>query len=299
MELGLTAIVLLGALGQTPHVTVRGSTAAIGADRAVGDVLVIDGAVDVAGVARGYLFAVSSTVTLRSSSVVLSPMAIHGGALIIEPGAQLPGSITLAGARVIGRLPPDVVVDRTSAPSRAARRAMARFLAFDRPIPAPDVGFDAVAAWSPGPGFVLEHSLDDPRELVVGGVARLTFTSEKIRAVAQRGFHKDGEGTVLFTAVELADDATSAAFWGALAQVPERAVSSSVRTAMGDGAHWWFVRAQRGCLLWRRGRWFFALETKTVDERPAPSTEDPLAFTDRARIALTESFGLSEQEAPP
>lgn len=301
MGLPITAaLALVAAVGTGPHLTVRGSTAAVAADRAVGDVLVIDGALELSGVVRGFLFAVSSTVVLHGSAVVLSPMALHGGRLIVEPGAQLPASITLAGTVVQGELPADATVDRTRAPSRAARRAMARYLAFDRPVPAPGVGFDAVAAWTPGADYDLQQSLDDPRELVVGGVARLTFTSDKVRAVAQRSFRSRTQDTVLFTAVELADEATSRAFWAALAAVPERAVSSSVRSALGDGAHWWFVRQGRGCLLWRRDRWFFALETTAPAsaDTTAPST-DPLAFTDRARIALSESFSVSLDDAGP
>jgi hypothetical protein len=282
----VAALALTCALGQTPtHVVAQGGDTTVGPDQAVGDVLVIDGRLELAGVVRGYLYAVSSTVVLHSSAVLLSAGALHGGHLVVEPGARL-GALTLAGTTLDGELPEGANVERTRSPSRAALRAMRARLPFARPTPAEGVTLDAVRAWTPPGDYRLEHSLDDPRELVVGGVAKLTFTSDKIVGVAQRGFHADGQGTVLLTAVELADATTGAALWKALAQVPERAVSASVRTALGDGAHWWFVRQRRGALLWQRGRWFFALETRADDDRA-----DPLALTEQASIALTESFG--------
>jgi hypothetical protein len=69
----VAALALTCALGQTPtHVVAQGRDTSVGPDQAVGDVLVIDGRLELAGVVRGYLYAVSSTVVLRSSAVLLS-----------------------------------------------------------------------------------------------------------------------------------------------------------------------------------------------------------------------------------
>jgi hypothetical protein len=246
-------------------------------DQQVGDLLVIDGKVDLRGVVRGHVFAVDSEVVVRSTAVVLKSMTVNRGSLRVEMGAVLPQSITLAGVRVLGPDGPIVVkngdtVDLGRAGttvtvlgtklSTASVTLMKSVLPFERFVPDDNMILDDMKPWDPGLGLELKKEAEKPKELLVGGITKLAFVSENVKGAFQRGY-KGVRGTVLFTGVQLRDQVAARALWAEIERVaPEAKVSLSVKSGLGDGAHWYFRSKNRHCMLWQKGTWFFAVETK-------------------------------------
>lgn len=272
----------------------------------VNDVLVIDGKVEIEGVVRGFVVAVDAEVVLRSSAVLLKSVRLVGGHLEVERGAVLPASIELFGARLtrpdqsVANPPPggrlELAIGQTQislSPSEldAGQHALMKaILPFDRFVPKSGATIAVVAQLDPGLGLHLERATDAPRELLVGGVLKLSFISDKVVAARQSGW-AGPRGRALLASVELKDDPSAAALWDALAAVPESKVRHSVRTRLGRGAHWFFTHEDRAVLLWTRDRWFFALETR-LDADPstlAQQTQFSAQVGDALRRSLEQA----------
>lgn len=272
----------------------------------VNDVLIIDGKVEIEGVVRGYLVAVDAEVVVRASAVMLRPIRLVGGHLEVERGAVLPASIELYGARLtrpdqsVANPPPsgrlELAIGQTQvslSPSEldpGQHALMKAVLPFDRFVPKNGAGIEVVARLDPGLGLRQERSTAAPRELLVGGVLKLSFVSDKVVAAWQSGW-AGPRGRALLAAVELKDPESAAALWDALAAVPESKVRHSVRTRLGRGAHWFFTHDDRAVLLWTRDRWFFALETR-LDADPstlAQQTQFSAQVGDALRRSLEQA----------
>ncbi len=272
----------------------------------VNDVLVVEGKVEIEGVVRGFVVAVDAEIIVRSSAVLLRPIRLVGGHLELERGAVLPASIELFGARLtrpdqstvaappngrvelsIGQTQVSLSASELDAAQHALMKAV---LPFDRFVPKNTAGIEAVAQLDPGLGMLLERSVPAPRELVIGSVFKLSFISDKVVAARQSGW-AGPRGRALLAAVELKDPESAVALWDAVAAIPESKVRHSVRTRLGQGAHWFFTHDDRAVLLWTRDRWFFALETR-LDADPvtlAQQTQFSFQVGDALRRSLEQA----------
>lgn len=272
-----------------PHLTVEGGQRVIGEAEVVGDLVVAGGEVEVAGVVRGFVYAVGARVKLGKTAVALKTITVEGGALEVAPGAILPKTIHLVGASLAA---PELVLEpnkrgqhtlgettihlEPGAPDPARLALMKAVLPFERFAPPSELGLSALGGWHPGLGFVAEEQTEAPSELLVGGLLRLSFVSGSVRGAEQRSY-RGPRGAARFTLVEVADASAAEALWAKLAALPAERVSLSVKSALGDGAHWFFRNDGRVCLLWQRGRWLFALESKLDGPEPTLSNEVQLS----------------------
>jgi hypothetical protein len=262
-----------------PYTVIQSKTATLGEDRQTGDLLVIDGRVEIRGVVRGYVFAVDSEVIVGPTAVLLKAVSLHGGAIQIADGAVLPGAIVLenaeleaAGVHVLKtqattelNLGDTKISVQPSDLPKAKLDLMKLILPFDRFTPDVGARIEDLGAWSPGLGLELKREANPKEELVVGGLARLMLESAHVKGSFQRGY-RGPRGTVLLTAVQLDSELTARAFWREIANIPESSVRFSVKTELGDGAHWFFRHKNRSCMLWQRGVWFLAAETRLGGE---------------------------------
>jgi hypothetical protein len=208
-------------------------------------------------------------------------MTVNKGTLRVEMGAVLPPSIALADARVIGphgaiapksgekidlgRAGTTVTLSQTKL-STASITLMKSVLPFERFIPGDSTAIQDLKPWGPGLGLELKKDEEEPKEVVVGGIAKLTFVSENVKGAFQRGY-KGARGTVLLTGVQLKDGVAARALWAEIERVaPEAKVSLSLKSALGDGSHWYFRHKNRHCMLWQRGNWLFGVETKLASQ---------------------------------
>jgi hypothetical protein len=271
------------------YTVIQSGATTVEVDQEVGDLLLIDAKADIRGVVRGHVFSVDSEVVVRSTAVVLKSMTINKGTLRVEMGAVLPQSIALADAHIIGPYgevsPLDgqkVELGRAGTTlsvlatklSTASVALMKSVLPFDRFTPEAGMSMKDLEAWDPGLGLELKKNDASPKEVTVGGITKLAFVSGNVKGAFQKGY-KGARGTVLLTAVELKDAPTAKALWSEIERVaPEAKVALSLKTSLGDGSHWYFRNRGRHAMLWQRGPWFFAVETKL-------SSEDTTAFQER------------------
>lgn len=275
----------------------------IAIDEVVGDLVVVDGKVEIAGVVRGHVYAIGSEVAVRSSGIVLEPMTLAQGALHLEEGAVLPKSIHLMSARFFGpageSVPPsgrlslaegatEVLASRGEL-SAASLALMRSTIPFDRFTPPPDMDVAELRAWHPGLGLELKKFVEDPEELVVGGVTKLTFVSEKVSGAFQRGY-RGARGTVLLTGVRLVDDQAAKSLWSEIERVRSRVnVSLSLKSELGPGAHWFYRHHGRYCMLWQSGRWFIAVETR-LQQDEGGSIHQQQQFNEQVVAALRRTL---------
>lgn len=281
--LAASGVVSLPALAEGPFVRVVGEPAQIPVDRAVGDLLVVDGGLDLDGVVRGHLFAIDAEVTLGPDAVVLGSVTLVRGALKLDPASALPAEVRLEGTHVHGAplepgerrtLPGGAVLAQASdAPSDAAVALMKDVLTFDRFGPPDGTTVRELRAWHPGMGLEVKRFVERPPKLVVGGVTRLSFVSEKVQGSFQRGY-RGPMGSVLVSGVKLADLDAAKALWAQVQGVEARAgVELSVQSDLGPGAHWFFRKKGRYVMLWQRGPWFFGVESRLAKPDAAAADE--------------------------
>ena len=298
--------------GEVEHLRTVSSSVAIDVGRAVGDVVVVDGPLSIDGVVRGHVFAVDSAVELGDHAVVMGSVTVHRGSLTIRPGAALPETIYLHGARFAGpngeKLRPgqtlklgtaEVSVASTAA-STASVELMKWVLPFERFVPRAGLTAKDLDGWHPEEGLELRRIVASPRELTVGGIARLTFVSDKVRGAFQRGY-RGPAGTVLITAVQLQDAPTAEALWQQVESAGRRVkLRLSVKTGLGDGAHWFFKRRNRYCMMWQRSSWLFAVETRLSnrDARLFPQAQFSERVLDSLQRQLSQSSALSRGVQP-
>lgn len=301
------AIAAIATSSTPPYTVVRSATTTIAVEDEIGDLLVIDGKVQIRGVVRGFVYAVGGEVTAGSTAVLLKPISIKGGTLRLEDGAVLPPSIDLDASRLFranGSLQPkagarsslslgETNVTLRDDPLPPAKLALMKaVLPFDRFVPPADKSIADLARWHPGLGLELKRDEGAAKELLIGGIARLTFVSEKVSGAFQRGY-KGGRGTVLVSGAKLTDEATAKKFWLQIAAIPEDKVTLSVRSALGDGAHWFFRHKGRFCMLWQKGPWFFSVETKLGAESPSIGQE--AQFSEQVLTALRNQLEQVKQ----
>ena len=239
-----------GSAAIPPYVRVVSSTTSIAPDQAVGDVLVIDGRVEIFGVVRGHVFAVDGQVDVGPAGMVLGSITVTGGDLHVREGAAVPKAI---------------LIERDTSTTSLA--LMKRVLPFGRFVPDPELSVSTLDAWSPGMDLEERRALEDPDEVVIGGLVRLKFVSRKVRDTFQRGFKGD-RGTVLISAIRLSDSDSARALFSEISRAGDQAgVKVSVKCELGDGAHWFFRRKKRYTMLWTRGDWVLAVESRLAAGR--------------------------------
>lgn len=290
----LVSILILSALAQTaaPYIIVKGATRTLALEEEAGDLLVVDGKLEIAGVVRGHVFAIDSEITVRSTAVVLSSLAVHRGTLRVEDGAVLPATITLKDAKLIGRegeLRPangekaalgragtTIELDGTVL-STASVALMKSVLPFERFAPSAQTSIDQLVDWTPGLGLTKKMETVAPQQMTIGGITKLSFVSGKARGAMQNGF-RGARGTVLFSVIELEDENAAKALWSEVERAGSAAnVSLSVKTGLGGGAHWFFKKKGRYVMLWQQGPWFFAVETKLASDEATLYQEKQLS----------------------
>ncbi|MEM7675534.1 MAG: polymer-forming cytoskeletal protein [Myxococcota bacterium] len=286
------------------HLRVANSSTSIAVDQVFGDVVAVDGALTVDGVVRGHIFSVDTQVTLAERAVVLGSITAYRGALRVHRGAVLPETTTLHGTDFSSEEGPSpeleapVRVGRgevvaVSPASNVSIELMKRILPFARFVPGPTTTVEDLNGWHPDPDLPLRRVIEKPNALTVGGIARLTFVSNKVLGALQRGY-RGAPGTVLVTAVQLQDPASATALWTELEAADQRgALRLSVKSALGDGAHWFFKRRDRLCMLWQRGHWVLAVETRVA--KPKADLFHQLQFSERVLRSLEQK--LIEQSA--
>src|SRR5688572_24892906 len=100
MSLGPLLAAAVASTAVPPYTVVRSATATIGLEEEVGDLLIIDGKVEVRGVVRGFIYAVGGEVIARSTAVILKPITMKGGSIRLEDGAVLPQEMDLSDTRL-------------------------------------------------------------------------------------------------------------------------------------------------------------------------------------------------------
>lgn len=274
-------VLALGLLASTPaladlapHIMVTRASHTIEAQDQVGDLLVIDGRLDVYGVVRGYIFAVNSDVVIHSTAIVLKVVTLNAGSLELDARAVLPSRISLRDVAVrdgngatISVLPGQTrafssttLVASSQPLTAASEELMRQMLPFDRPVPRRSASIAQMVSWE-APGTSRERLARGESSMTVGGLVRLGFVSERVVDSFQAEY-RGARGAIRFSAVKLRDESTGAAFWAQIEQVPESAVDMSVRSGLGDGAHWFFRHRNRYTLAWWQDDWFFAVETR-------------------------------------
>jgi hypothetical protein len=268
-------------------------------DRAVGDLLILGGSLNLNGVVRGHIFAVDADVSFGPDALVLGSVSLLRGGLKVDPQARLPAEVALEGVHVHGQglqpgqrraLPSGaVLVQAPTTPSDGAVALMKDVLAFDRFAPADGMDVRDLRGWHPGLGLTVKRFVERPPQVVVGGVTRLSFVSDKVLGAFQRGYRGDA-GSVLLTGVRLVDVPTAQALWGQVESVEDQAgVELSVKSDLGPGAHWFFRKKGRYVTLWQRGPWFFGVETRLA--KPGATPEEEKQFLDQVLASLRQ--GLS------
>lgn len=302
MPLGVfvTLVVSAGvARAEPPYLRVVDERVEIPVDRAVGDLLVLGGSLELDGVVRGHVFAVDSEVHIGPDALVLGSVNLVRGGLKVDPQAHLPAEVAMEGVHVHGEgLGPGerrklasgtVLVQAPTVPGDGAVALMRSVLAFDRFAPPDTLDVRDLRGWHPGLGLTVKRFVERPPQVVVGGVTRLSFVSDKVQGAFQRGYRGE-TGSVLLTGVRLVDDDTATALWGQVESVEDRAgVELSVKSDLGQGAHWFFRKKGRYVMLWQRGPWFFGVEARLA--QPDATPEQQKQFLDQVLASLRQ--GLS------
>ncbi|MBK6685626.1 MAG: hypothetical protein IPG45_14245 [Deltaproteobacteria bacterium] len=275
-------------------------TAQVGVEEVVGDLLIVGGKVELAGVARGHVYAIDAELFVRSTAVVPTSLTMIRGTLRLEAGAVLPESIDLVGAKLAGPsgegLKPGGAINLNGAmvnlaptePSTVSVALMKSVLPFQRFAPGSDRKISSLRGWDPGLGLKAARFVEDPKELTLGGVARLNFVSGRTEGAFQRGY-KGARGSVLFTGIKAATPDAQALYQELVKAFTQAKVSLSVKTALGDGAHWFFKSRGRYVMLWQSGPYVFAVETKLAT--PAATLFQERQFQDQVLGALSISLG--------
>jgi hypothetical protein len=302
--LGLSLIAAVLTVSSTtadaPFRRVVGEKAAIAESEVVGDLLVVGGSVDISGVVRGHVYAVDAEVTVRSSAVVLTSLTVVRGTVRVEAGGVLPESIDLTSAKLIGpngeglapgksiSLGGTIVKLASTEASTVSLALMKGVLPFERFAPAPKKTIKDLRAWDPGLGLSAARFVESPKELVLGGAARLSFVSGRAEGAFQRGY-RGARGSVLLSGIKVSEaDATP--LWKELERAFGHAkINLSVKSGLGDGAHWFFRSRGRYVMLWQRGPWIFAVETKLA--APTTSIFQERQFQDQVLHSLGRSLG--------
>lgn len=270
------------------------------------DVLVIDGRVDVRGMVEGHLYALDCDVFVRRDAAVLRSLTVFGGSLHLEAGAVLPeridvwnvdfygphggalrpgGTLTLSNGTVVTALASETIAAETHELTKAVLR-------FERTIPPDDASLAGVGRWEPGLGLRSVGGSSEVNALEVGGLLRLRFVSDRVVGALQRGF-RGSRGAARLTAIALDSPESADGFWEQIAKADARGqVAATVKSELGDGAHWFFLRRGRATTIWQRGRWVLAMEsTLFIDEA---SKLQHHQFNRQLISSLEGSFGQSE-----
>src|SRR5687768_811557 len=162
---------------ELPFVRLIQQKQTIDIDQVVGDLLVVDGRVEIAGVVRGHVYAIDSEVAVTSSGVVLRPITVARGALHLSEGAVLPKSIELVEAEFFGpagesvpkggrlsldRGATEVTVSNAKL-SEASLSLMKSTLPFERFAPPNGMDIATLREWHPELGLKLEKFVESPK----------------------------------------------------------------------------------------------------------------------------------------
>jgi len=174
---------------------------------------------------------------------------------------------------------------------------MKSVLPFERFAPSDGASIDQLTDWGPGLGLKKKMESIAPREMTIGGITKLSFVSGKVHGAMQHGY-RGARGTVLFSVIELENVAAAKSLWAEVEKAgPTAKVSLSVKTALGGGAHWFYKKKGRYCMLWQQGPWFFAVETKLSSDEATLYQEKQ--FSDQVlsglRAQLSAHQGVSSR----
>ena len=286
-----------------PYLSIHGRSSLVPVDKAVGDLLVVDGRVEIRGVVRGHVYAVDSEVVVRSSAVVLKSITLTGGALHLSQGAVLPSAVDLYAAELFGPRGESaergravkvaggatLVTLRATKVSTVSVALMKSVLPFERFSPPDDMSVQELRGWHPGLGLETKRFIEDPKSVSIGGITKLSFVSDQVRGAFQRGY-EGARGNARFTGVQLTDAKSAKALYDSIhaAGGPAK-VRVSIETALGDGAHWFFEKRRRHVMLWQRGSWVFAVETRLDADKATLFQEKQ--FLDQVLRSLAHDLG--------
>lgn len=297
-----------GALAaEPPYERIVGGDVEIAVDRALGDVLVIDGRIEIQGVVRGHLYAVDSEVVVRRTAVVLGSVTLTGGALHLEDGAVLPAKVDLYAAKLFGprgehadpKTPTVIAGGATTVALRATTVSTVSvaltksILPFERVVPEDGRDIAQLRSWEPGLGLELGHFVEGAPELSIAGV-KLPLKRAGVAGSFQRGYH-GARGRALVTGVDLVDDAEAVKLFDKIVATAATDTRLSIGTALGHGAHRYFQARGRQIMLWTRGTWVFAVETRLDGENTTPFQDKQ--FSDQITGSL--ALGLRPSASQP
>jgi hypothetical protein len=292
-----------------PSLRLVGRSTTVAADRAVQDVLAVGGALRIDGVVRGHIYTVDAELSLSPSAVVLGSVTALGGRLNLSRQGVLPEAVDAVGAeRVLldgAPIAPGVLdgISRAGTrlrwtregPPEATRGLLRRVLPFRRFTPPATASVEAIDAWRPGPGWTPGPIESLSEAVAIGGALRLRFVSDEVLGARLRRF-TGPRGAVDVVAVRLASVASAEALWAEVEAASERlGPRASIKSDLGDGAHWFFTRRDRATWLWQRGPWFLAVDTRLAVEDLAPLQR--LGLSEQVLEALAASPAVSEPAA--
>lgn len=247
-----------------PLTRVLGTEAVLAPSARHRDLLVMDGRVEVRGLVEGHLYAVDSEVHLGREAAVLGSITLVGGRLQVEGSPVLPPELRLEGAALelqpalsaTAAAPwPGVEIVRAPRPPATVVHLLRHVLGFDRPA-------ELALASGPGLGLVPEPVERAAAGLLVAGLVRVQPSSGRIVEANQRGF-RGPRGAALLTAFTLADETSARELYASLEAAPVRSrVELSLRSELGEGAHWFFRHRGRYVMIWQVGVRLFAVETR-------------------------------------
>lgn len=276
----------------------------IGLERAVGDLLVVDGRVAIEGVVRGDVYAVDSEIVLRPTGIVLGSITLTGGALHLSDGAVLPPLVELRGADFFGpdgeRADPKApvfvgqgatkVVLSPEPVSTSSVALIKAILPFARPVPSDGIEVRDLRGWSPGLGLELGKFVEDPPSLDIGGVSRVSLAHDAVRGSFQRAY-RGARGRARVSGVHLArPEAASMLFDQIVGATKALPSGLSIGMNHGDGAHRFFESRGRYVMLWQRGAWLFAIESRLDTDRATAFQQKQ--FSDQLSRSLASGFSI-------
>lgn len=305
----IVALTTLALAAAPPSLILIGEKSDVRESDAVNDVVLVDGRVDVSGMVEGHLYALDSDVFIRASAGVVQSLTVFGGSLHLEADAVLPERIDLWNADYYGprakQLAPgrSVTLPGGTQLTHLADQAIAQstheltksVLRFDRPAPPSNMPVTGLLDWAPGLGLEAVESTTELSSLDIGGLLRLRFVSDRIVGAVQRGF-RGARGAARLTAVKLESPESATNFWASIAAVKSPTkLKASVKSDLGDGAHWFFVHRGRSTTVWQRGPWVLALESTLFADGSSVLQHHQF---NRQLLATLESIEIADKQSP-
>lgn len=280
------------AMAALPSVQVIGGPHTLGGDEAVEDLVAVDGRLRVDGLIRGNLYAVDSEVTLGPTAYLTGTVTLVGGSLSVEDGAIATEEVYVDETAVTG--PGPISTIPLPSTSTTTRKLLKRTLSFRRFAPDPALARAELESWQPGLGFErVDRNAEAPGDVLVGGLLRFSFVSDRIRFSQQASF-VGPRGRAAWTALRLRSAEDARALWDKIValDVDDR-LRLSIVADLGDGAHWFVQSRDRSTMFWVQGPWLLAVETRCEQEDDALHAQ---AFNGQVLRALAGNLPKAQGE---